>query len=147
MNHVTWFLLHDSITFSKAGYCRHPDNWQAHPVDLCNFDSCTIYLDKMFAKAYELKNIVTSNIDLDTCVEIPAWRYWHLVVPFLLGLGNFEFIFFRWCFYGIMWIYFPCKVPFSIFGVAIILFSMVRCVTNRRGVHNLILQHQIIVKK
>ena len=48
----------------------------------------------MFAKAYELKNIVTSNIDLDTCVEIPAWRYWHLVVPFLLGLGNFEIIVF-----------------------------------------------------
>ena len=39
----------------------------------------------MFAKAYELKNIETSNIDLDTCVEIPSWRYWHLVVPFSLG--------------------------------------------------------------
>ena len=93
-SHIIWFKLNDSITFSQAGYCQHPDNWLAHPVDLCNLDSCTIYLDKMFAKAYELRNIVTSNIDLDTCVEIPAWRYWHLVVPFLLGLGNFEIIVF-----------------------------------------------------
>ena len=97
MSHIIWFIIHDSITFSKAGACQHTGNWQAPPVDLCNFDSC-IYLDKMFAKAYELKNIVTSNIDLDTCVEIPPWRYWHLVVPFLLGLGNFEII----VFYGIM---------------------------------------------
>ena len=73
---------------SKATYCQYPDNWQAHPVDLCNFKSCTRYLDKMFSKAYELKNIETSNIDLDTCVEIPAWRYWHLVVPFSLGLES-----------------------------------------------------------
>ena len=46
----------------------------------------------MFTKAYELMDIEASNIDLDTCTEIPAWRYWHLVVPFLLGLGNIEII-------------------------------------------------------
>ena len=68
----------------KAGYCHHPD--------LCNFGSCTKHLDKMFTKAYELMDIEASNIDLDTCTEIPAWRYWHLVVPFLLGLGNIEII-------------------------------------------------------
>ena len=73
-----------------ADYCQHPDNWQTHPVDLCNYNSCNFFLDKMFSKAYELKNIETSNIDLDTCVEIPGWRYWHLVVPFSLDLGKYN---------------------------------------------------------
>ena len=78
-----------SCNRSTAKYCQHPDDWQTHPADLCNYNSCN-YLDKMFSKAYELKNIETSNIDLDTCVEIPAWRYWHLVVPFSLGLGKYN---------------------------------------------------------
>ena len=94
MAHMTKIISYDSdhiailhslyniayITLLKAGYCHQPY--------LCNFGSCTMHLDKMFAKAYELMDIEASNIDLDTCTEIPAWRYWHLVVPFLLGLEN-----------------------------------------------------------
>ena len=83
-DHIIWVWLHRYITLLKAGYCHHPD--------LCNFSSCTMHLDKMFTKANELMDIEASNIDLDTCTEIPAWRYWHLVVPFLLGLGNIEII-------------------------------------------------------